>query len=211
MLVQIRIAGIGGQGIKVAGNILGEAATECGYYASQVVTYTPAARGGPIYTDIQVSDKPIQYPVIEKPQVLATIAPIALQTQISCLSEWSELVVDSQVYKGLNGQDLPTNNIVTASFIRAAEKVGSPTVVNMVLLGFLEANVLSLGLGKESLEDFVRSHEPVNRIGLGISLDLGITPLSFQRSIEKSTPERFRKLNLRAFRVGWDLEPDQLP
>ena len=87
MLVQIRIAGIGGQGIKVAGTILGEAATECGYHASQVVTYTPAARGGPIYSDIQVSDKPIQYPVIEKPQVLAGLGRMQQESPAEILKD----------------------------------------------------------------------------------------------------------------------------
>jgi 2-oxoglutarate ferredoxin oxidoreductase subunit gamma len=211
MLIQIRLGGIGGQGIKVAGTIIGEAAIENGYHASQVVTYTPATRGGLVYSDVQVSDKPIPYPVIETPDVLATIAPVALQHLKSMLGGSSTLVVDSQLTEDPSMlADVATEEVISAPFTQVAESVGSSAVVNMVLLGFLEANELSLSLDREKMEDYVRKSEPVRRGQSHSQFGIGLTPLSFERAIVKAVSERFKEMNLKAFRAGWDLKPDPI-
>jgi Pyruvate/2-oxoacid:ferredoxin oxidoreductase gamma subunit len=49
MQKEIKICGFGGQGIILAGVILGEAAVKAGYWAVQTQSYGPEARGGPTF------------------------------------------------------------------------------------------------------------------------------------------------------------------
>ena len=48
MRKEIRIAGFGGQGIVLAGRILGEAAINAGFKAVQTQSYGPESRGGAV-------------------------------------------------------------------------------------------------------------------------------------------------------------------
>ena len=67
---EIRIAGFGGQGIVLSGNIIGKAAsifTEG--FAVLTQNYGPESRGGSCTAEVVISDEPIDYPYVTKPQV----------------------------------------------------------------------------------------------------------------------------------------------
>jgi 2-oxoglutarate ferredoxin oxidoreductase subunit gamma len=67
MHVEILIAGSAGQGIILMGNIIGAAATLQGRYATQVSTYGAAQRHMPVHTEIVISNRPVKFPFIQKP------------------------------------------------------------------------------------------------------------------------------------------------
>ena len=52
---EIRICGFGGQGIVLAGVVLGEAATRAGFEAVQTQSYGPEARGGAARSEVVIS------------------------------------------------------------------------------------------------------------------------------------------------------------
>jgi 2-oxoglutarate ferredoxin oxidoreductase subunit gamma len=62
MRKQLRFAGVGGQGVLLAGEILARAYVKAGKYGVQVGTYTSQVRGGPTKVDIILDDEPILYP-----------------------------------------------------------------------------------------------------------------------------------------------------
>ena len=63
MKKEIRICGFGGQGVILAGFIIGKAAAVfMNYYAVQSQSYGPEARGGAARSEIIISDEKIGYP-----------------------------------------------------------------------------------------------------------------------------------------------------
>ena len=68
---EIIITGFGGQGIILAGNILGKSATLFEKKnATLIQSYGPEARGGSCVAQVVVSEENIEYPYVENPHVL---------------------------------------------------------------------------------------------------------------------------------------------
>jgi len=75
MRKEIRIAGFGGQGVVLAGYILGKAfAVYEGLEAVMTQSYGPEARGGSSSSNVVVSDEPIDYPFVLEPDVLILLS-----------------------------------------------------------------------------------------------------------------------------------------
>ena len=62
--INIMIRGIGGQGVKLAGSIIGQAAIHDGRFAVQAMKYGSAITGGETRSEIKVSLEEILYPRI---------------------------------------------------------------------------------------------------------------------------------------------------
>ena len=71
---EIRLGGIGGQGIALAGSLLGKAAALYdGKEAVFTQTHGPEARGGASRADVIIGDQPIAYPFVTRPDILAVL------------------------------------------------------------------------------------------------------------------------------------------
>ncbi len=72
---EIRIAGLGGQGIVTAGVMIGRAAS---IFAGRNVTltqsYGPESRGGASKVEVIVSDEKIDYPKLSRPNLVAVMS-----------------------------------------------------------------------------------------------------------------------------------------
>ncbi len=67
---EIRLAGFGGQGIVLLGNIIGKAASIYNkQYAALTQSYGPESRGGSCRAEVIISGAPIEYPYISNPQI----------------------------------------------------------------------------------------------------------------------------------------------
>jgi 2-oxoglutarate ferredoxin oxidoreductase subunit gamma len=72
--IQILLAGSGGQGLGVAGQILAEAAClYSGLEAAQKQSYGARARGGSSQSTVTISRQEILFPILERPQVLIAL------------------------------------------------------------------------------------------------------------------------------------------
>ncbi|MCP4654967.1 MAG: hypothetical protein GY856_06055, partial [bacterium] len=71
---EIRICGFGGQGIILAGVILGEAATRAGYRAVQAQSYGPESRGGAARSEVLITSGAIDYPRVTRADVLVALS-----------------------------------------------------------------------------------------------------------------------------------------
>ncbi len=68
---EIRFGGVGGQGIVLAGRLLGKAAALFdGTDAVCTQSYGPEARGGACRSDVVIADGPVDYPYVTTPDVL---------------------------------------------------------------------------------------------------------------------------------------------
>ncbi len=133
--VEIRIAGIGGQGAVLAGEILGRAAVLNGKYAVQTASYGAEARGGLAKSDVIISDGKVDFPLVRKCDVLVAMAQQALNAHLKDLREGGLLIVDEGLVKEVPKADV---KVLKAPATKASkEALGSELYANVVMLGVL--------------------------------------------------------------------------
>lgn len=131
---QVRISGFGGQGIVLAGMLLGKAASLYdGKEAVFTQAYGPEARGGASNADVIVSDSAIGYPLVTKPDVLVTMFQEAYSKFRPGLREGGTLIVESDLVR-LNEGEADCHKLPAS---RLAEEVGRRIVANVVVLGYI--------------------------------------------------------------------------
>ncbi|RJP70959.1 MAG: pyruvate ferredoxin oxidoreductase [Candidatus Abyssobacteria bacterium SURF_17] len=154
---EILITGFGGQGIVLAGNILGKAAAiHDGKHATLTQSYGPEARGGSCSAQVMISDEEILFPYVEQPQVLVCMSQESYTKNIGLLGPGGLLIWDTDLVQ--TGEHDP--NWVTYSIpaTRFAEELGSEMMANIVMLGFLSA--VSDLVSVEALRQAVLSSVP---------------------------------------------------
>ncbi len=131
---RIRFGGVGGQGIVLAGRLLGQAAAlHDGKEAVCTQTYGPEARGGASRTDVIVSDDPVDYPFVIEADVLAVLFQEAYAKYRDCLAPEGLMIIDT----GLVNADNSDENVCGLPATEIAEKLGNRVVTNVVILGYL--------------------------------------------------------------------------
>lgn len=134
---EIRIAGFGGQGVVLSGHIVGQAASVYNNgFATFSQNYGPEARGGSCTAEVVLSDEPIGYPYIVKPQFLVALSQDAYNKYAQDISPDTLVIVDPDLVKpDLNMTPSP----LTVPANKMARELGRVVVANIVLLGFLAA------------------------------------------------------------------------
>jgi 2-oxoglutarate ferredoxin oxidoreductase subunit gamma len=136
--VQIRMAGFGGQGIVLAGIILGKAVSLYeGSNAVMTQSYGPEARGGACSADVVVSARRIHYPRVTTPDVLVLMSEEAARTYGGTCAQNATVLVNENLVKTLPSS--PGLAIVKIPATAMAEKLGKTLVANIVMLGFVSA------------------------------------------------------------------------
>ncbi|BAH75370.1 2-oxoacid:acceptor oxidoreductase family protein [Solidesulfovibrio magneticus] len=156
---EIRLSGLGGQGILTMGKLLGQAlAIGHGYYVTQTQSYGPEARGGASRADLVVSSEPISYPKTEYLDLLVALSQEAAASYYSYLKPRGALLIDADLVR-----QSPSSVALALPFTRLArEKVGVPQATNVVALGavayllpFARIEAMRKSL-KESLPEKIR-------------------------------------------------------
>ncbi|WP_457752966.1 2-oxoacid:ferredoxin oxidoreductase subunit gamma [Thermococcus sp.] len=150
--MQIRLAGIGGQGVVLAGVVLGEAAAIEGLNVVQTQDYSSASRGGHSIADVIISKEAIYDLIVTKADVLVVLAQLGYDTTKDSLRKDGLLIIDTDLVK-------PDREFIGAPFTRIAEETtGLALTVNMVALGYLVAKTGVVK--KESVEEAIRRRVP---------------------------------------------------
>ncbi len=131
MRTEIRIAGFGGQGIVLAGAILGEAAVIADMEAVQTQSYGPESRGGAARSEIVLSDRAVDYPRVACPDVLVVLSTAAMRKYGEEMGENTKIVVDDDLVQ----MEVPGAERVPFSL--TADAMGRRIVANIVMLGFI--------------------------------------------------------------------------
>jgi 2-oxoglutarate ferredoxin oxidoreductase subunit gamma len=129
----IRITGLGGQGIILAGKILAKAAIHDGFQAVQTQSYGAEARGTVAKSEVIISNQKIVSPMARKSDVLVVLSQTALDENLKDLKEDGILIVDQdliQVPPSLQAR------IFKVSATKTAEtELKAKMSANMVMLG----------------------------------------------------------------------------
>jgi 2-oxoglutarate ferredoxin oxidoreductase subunit gamma len=171
--VEIRLSGFGGQGVILAGVILGRAAAvNEGRNAVMAQSYGPESRGGAAAAEVLIDDGEIDYPHVVNPDVIIALSQeayakygVGRADHVLLISERDFVELDPQAEKGKRALRVP--------FTALAEQVGRRLVLNMVALGFL------------------------CRATSVVSAD------ALKKAITASVPPGTEELNLRAFDTGY--------
>src|SRR5436309_6968290 len=99
-LTEIRIAGFGGQGVILSAVVLGKAASiyENGF-ATMTQNFGPEARGGACSAQLIVSDSPVLYPYVSKPDILVVMSQEASNRFVSELKDGGTLIVEQDLVR----------------------------------------------------------------------------------------------------------------
>ncbi len=128
----IRICGFGGQGVILAGFILGKAACVFSdFNAVQSQSYGPEARGGAARSEVIVSDEKIGYPRPTSIDIMVAMAQEAFNTYRDDLEDDVVIIIDPDL--------VPNHDIGTPLYkIRAqkiAQDLGNKIVTNIAMVG----------------------------------------------------------------------------
>ena len=148
---EIRLCGFGGQGIVLAGYIIGQAATVYeGINAVFTQDYGPEARGGACRADVIISEEPVRYPYIDAPSIMVAMSQAAYEKYIVGLREDTLLIIDEDLVKPMSAVN---NRLLMVPASRIAGELGRVAVANVVMMGFLTAatNALSKDAMKNSI------------------------------------------------------------
>lgn len=151
MRYEVRITGLGGQGAITAGHILGRAAVIYdGREAVVTEGYSPYITGGWSRADVIISDEPIDYPLMTKLDVLATMYDDGFVQNIKYVKRNGIVVTEKELVKHTFHKDA---RIIPIPAIQVADSLGRRIVMNIVILG---AVVAALG-GVPSLESVAKA------------------------------------------------------
>ena len=171
---EIRLGGSGGQGLILAGVILGEAAS---IYddrnAVQTQSYGPEARGGMSKADVIISDGEIDYPKASSVDLLLALTQSSFNGYIKDVKDGGTVVYDTDLVS-----DVKEGNyrLVGLPIIRTAVKgLGKSMVANIVSLGAIVG--LTGMVSREAVEKSLMSRAPrgteeVNRRALYAGYEL---------------------------------------
>lgn len=170
-MTQIRFGGVGGQGMVLAGRLLGEAAALFdGKEAVCTQTYGPEARGGASRADVIISDRPVDYPFVTEADVLAVLFHEAYTRFRPRLRPGGLLIFDT----GLVRPHEDDENVCGLPATKIAESLGSRLVTNIVVLGYLvgKTGVVS----RDALEEAIRATVKKRFVDLDLkALDAGMS------------------------------------
>ncbi len=153
---EVRMAGVGGQGLALAGEILASAAGVIeGRRVAQVEFHGANQRGGPSRAEIVIDEQAIAYPAVARTDVLLAMTPKALADYLPRAREGSLVMVDSTFVT-----DVPSGaaRIVPLPLTRIARDLGAEISVNIVALAAMIA--LTGVVSPESLESAALARLP---------------------------------------------------
>lgn len=171
--VQIQLSGSGGQGLILAGIILAAAAIEDGHHVIQTQVYGPEARGGASRAEVIIGSELIDYPHVERADILLALNQEACNKFLPAVSEKAMIIVDSLLVETV--PDTPATVLKLPIVSTAKNQIGREVVANIVALGALNS---ATGLVSwPALENAVREHVPaamfeMNKRALSAGRDL---------------------------------------
>ncbi|MGQ9566199.1 MAG: 2-oxoacid:acceptor oxidoreductase family protein [Candidatus Bathyarchaeales archaeon] len=162
--MEIRICGLGGQGVVLAGQVLGKAAVFDGLNVVQTQSYGAEARGSAAKSEIILSDTKIGFPMIRRCDVLVAMSQKSLDMYVKDLKNDGILIVDEGLVEKIpSGLKAKTFRVVATK--TAENEFKSKLYANMVMLGAMAkiSGAVSIGaLEKAIAESFPEKMKALN-------------------------------------------------
>jgi 2-oxoglutarate ferredoxin oxidoreductase subunit gamma len=171
---EIRVSGLGGQGVILCGTIIGKAAALFDRrHATMIQAFGPEARGSACSAQVTIADDPVAYPYVRNPDVLIAMSPDAYHQFIPQLKPGGVLLYENELVTP-DADPSPDTRAYGIPATRFAEEIGRRLVLNIVMVGFF-AGVTGL-----------------------------VSPEAVKKAVCDSVPRGTEDMNLRALRSGFE-------
>lgn len=171
---QIRFSGFGGQGVVLAGLLLGQAGAMEGKYVSGSNSYGAQARGSGCKSEVILSDHSVDFPHLIMADILITMSQGAYDLYWKDVREDSGLILYDRDFV-IPKENRRVKQIGIPATHLAIERLKNKQVANIVFLGAL------------------------------VELTRIVSPQALRKAMTLHVTERYRSLNLKAFRLGMDV------
>jgi 2-oxoisovalerate ferredoxin oxidoreductase beta subunit len=147
--LEIKVAGFGGQGVLLLGEMLAEAGLSAGYDVSWLPSYGPEMRSGTSNCNVRLSTGAVDSPLVSRPDILIAMNEPSLHKFYGAIRSGGWVIY--------NGERLPDEctrgdiRVIARPFDLLANGLGETRAANMVMLGaLLEATDV---LTEENIDD----------------------------------------------------------
>jgi 2-oxoglutarate ferredoxin oxidoreductase subunit gamma len=168
--VQVRISGFGGQGIVLAGLLLGRAGVFEGRYVAGSNSYGAQARGSACKAEVVLADSVLDFPHVLTADILVAMSQGGYEQYLREVKQGGLILYD-------HGLVQPENDS--------------------------EIKQLDISATGEALKKF-KTQQPANLVMLGALIEITrlVSVQNMGKAIVQEIPERFRKINLEALKIG---------
>jgi len=154
---EIKFGGFGGQGVILAGIIVGRAASIYdNKFATLTQSFGPEARGSACSAQVIVSQQKVLYPYVTRPEILLVMSQEACNKFLPETADDAVVILEEDLVKpkGLK----PGMKVYGIPATRLAEELGRKMILNIVMVGFFTA-VTKL-VGYEAVREAVKASVP---------------------------------------------------
>jgi 2-oxoglutarate ferredoxin oxidoreductase subunit gamma len=173
---EILIVGKGGEGVVLIGEILGLAATLDDKFATQRSTYGASQRGETLFSEVVISNKPIQYSFVESPTAFIAMSQQGFDGYLNRITNPSSTILfiewSQQYTLGKLGE---TCVVIKYPARNQAQEADIPLSSNIVMLSkfIKETNIISKRSLKQAMikkisKELIEQNQKAIEIGFGI-------------------------------------------
>jgi 2-oxoglutarate ferredoxin oxidoreductase subunit gamma len=174
---EVIMAGAGGDGIMLIGQLLAHAAVLEGKNIVWFPSYGPESRGGPADCTVMISDDEIGSPISTTPDVLIAMNQMQLDKYAASVRREGLIVINCSLAIPPKGRE--DCRIISIPASEMAEKAGTAKAANMLMLGCYAAAAKPVTLESiiKSLPEVLPPHRhnllPANELALQRGAEMG--------------------------------------
>jgi 2-oxoisovalerate ferredoxin oxidoreductase beta subunit len=133
--LRVRVAGFGGQGVLLLGEVLAEAGLDAGLEVSWLPSYGPEMRSGTSNCHVRLSRQVIDSPMVMNPGVLVAMNEPSLRKFVKSVPPGGWIIYNGEAFPDDCEQE--NVHVLACDFTQVANELGNPRACNMVMLGAL--------------------------------------------------------------------------
>lgn len=159
MLEQIIIAGSGGQGVLLVGEIIIRAGMLAGYDVTWIPEYGPETRGGTANCTVTISDKEIGSPIADAPQCVIAMNQLSFNKFFPRIRRGGLIIINSSlVFANSERSDII---VIEIDANEIAQNLGTIQAANFVMLGAYIAyrGIVSQDAALEAIKEWSQQYE----------------------------------------------------
>jgi 2-oxoisovalerate ferredoxin oxidoreductase beta subunit len=131
----VRVAGFGGQGVLLLGEMLAEAGLDAGLEVSWLPSYGPEMRSGTSNCHVRLGRQAIDSPMVTHPQILVAMNEPSLRKFVQTVAPGGWIIYNGDLFPA--DCEREGVHVIAQPFTRIADKLGNSRAGNMLMLGAL--------------------------------------------------------------------------
>jgi len=155
---EIKFGGFGGQGVILAGMIIGRAASiyDKNKFATLTQSFGPEARGSACSAQVIISNEKILFPYVTRPEILMLMSQEACNRFLPEAVDDATVIIENDLVRPRHLK--PGMKVYGIPATRLAEELGRKMILNIVMVGFFTA--MTGLVNREAVREAVQASVP---------------------------------------------------